>query len=350
MYILLIVLGNVMSTDQTLNLYPIDYPFETLVSRVEKKKLILDPDFQRVYKWDKDGDERSSRFIESCLMRIPLPACYFSEDADKNHLVIDGVQRITTIRRFFNDEFILEGLTVFTDLNGKKFSEIGDYREDLYNYTIRCIILRNDNPPNLVQDIFARLNEGSVILAPQEIRHALYSGTFNDLLHELAEDERISDFGKGKKGVKERHSQEAEEQVLRFFALREGIDKYDDRIKPFLDSYMRDNQHPENEHVEELRELFNDTLDKCYFVFGEDTFKDMTKTRPKQSLVHYDLLMKDFSVRDWDFLRMNKERIKESFVEFCNDFQVRKTMAGGTLLKSKIIVRDNVWKRLMDNL
>ena len=54
-------------------------------------------------------------------MRIPLPACYFAEDEDKNHIVIDGVQRITTIKKFFNDEFSLEGLTVFTELNGKKF-------------------------------------------------------------------------------------------------------------------------------------------------------------------------------------------------------------------------------------
>jgi len=67
---------------QTLSLYPIDYPFETLVSRVESDppKLILNPEFQRKYKWDKDGHERGSRFIESCLMRIPIPACYFAEN------------------------------------------------------------------------------------------------------------------------------------------------------------------------------------------------------------------------------------------------------------------------------
>ncbi|OQX98319.1 MAG: hypothetical protein B6I24_05620 [Bacteroidetes bacterium 4572_128] len=94
-----------MENNKVLNLYPIDYPFETLVNRVNKKKLILDPDFQRKYKWDKDGNERSSKFIESCLMRIPIPACYFAENQNSAHLVIDGVQRITTIKRFFNNEF-----------------------------------------------------------------------------------------------------------------------------------------------------------------------------------------------------------------------------------------------------
>ena len=94
-----------MEENKMLNLYPIDYPFETLVSRVENKKLILDPEFQRKYKWDKDGYERASRFIESCLMRIPLPACYFAENDNNSQEVIDGVQRITTIYDFFNGKF-----------------------------------------------------------------------------------------------------------------------------------------------------------------------------------------------------------------------------------------------------
>lgn len=109
--------------ENTLNLYPIDYPFETLVSRIKADvpKLILNPEFQRKYKWDKDGWLRASKFIESCLMRIPLPSCYFAEDEDRRHLVIDGVQRLTTIRRFFDDEFSLEGMTTFKSLEGKKF-------------------------------------------------------------------------------------------------------------------------------------------------------------------------------------------------------------------------------------
>jgi len=162
-----------MSENKILNLYPIDYPFETLVDRVEKNKLNLNPDFQRKYKWDKDGNERASKFIESCLMRIPLPACYFAEKDDNSQEVIDGVQRITTIINFFNDKFALEGLTIFTELEGKKFSELGDLKSDLETTTIRCIVLRKDNRKELVNEIFARLNQGAVELTSQEIRHAI---------------------------------------------------------------------------------------------------------------------------------------------------------------------------------
>lgn len=338
-------------SSETLNLYPIDYPFETLINRVKNHKLILDPDFQRVYKWDKDGDSRASRFIESCLMRIPLPACYFSEDENKNHLVIDGVQRITTIKRFLNNEFKLEGLTVFTDLNGKFFNEIDPLiQSDLENYTIRCIVLRNDNPSELVQDIFARLNEGSVILSAQEIRHALYSGLFNDLLNELSNNEKIKSFGLGKSGKKEKHSLEAQEQILRFFALYANLDNYDDNLKKFLDKFMRNHRNDSMEDVDRYRDLFLTTLDKCYLVFGENTFIDTTKSKPKQSLVYYDLLMKDFSNREQGFLVENKDRIKELFVEYCLDSRVKRTVSGGTLLKSKILIRSKIWEFLMDTL
>jgi hypothetical protein len=90
-------------------------------------------------------------------MRIPLPACYFAENEKGNHDVIDGVQRITTIKKFFNNEFRLEGLTVFKELEGKLFSEIGDYKNELESTTIRCVILRKENPKELVKEIFAQL-------------------------------------------------------------------------------------------------------------------------------------------------------------------------------------------------
>ena len=122
-----------MAQSATLSLHTVDYPFETLAQRAkaDPPKLILDPDFQRKYKWDKDGWGRASKFIENHVcMRIPLPSCYFAENNMRAHLVIDGVQRITTIIRFMDDEFALEGMTAFPDLEGKKFSELGSLAAD----------------------------------------------------------------------------------------------------------------------------------------------------------------------------------------------------------------------------
>lgn len=341
-----------MSEQKTLNLYPLDYPFETLFQRATSTppKLILNPEFQRKYKWDKDGNERGSRFIESCLMRIPLPACYFAENEKGNHEVIDGVQRITTIKNFFNDEFKLEGLTVLKELEGKSFSELGDLKNELENTTIRCIVLRKENPKELVQEIFARLNQGAVELTPQEIRHAIYPGTLDSLLNELGQINFIKNFGKGEAGVKEKDGRENEEMILRFFAFQTNLKDYEDKLSKYLDKYIRENQELTPEDVKLHRELFNSTLEKCMVVFDNNPFIDLTKAKPKQSLVYYDLLMWSFKDYDLEYLTVNKVEIQDLFRQLCNDGKFTKTLSGGLQQKSSILKRRTVWNEKLSTL
>jgi len=334
-------------TNKVLNLYPIDYPFETLIMRVQKKSLVLNPDFQRKYKWNKDNEEKTSKFIESCLMRIPIPACYFAEDESKNHIVIDGVQRITTIQRFMNNEFELEGLMQFPELNGKKFSELEEYKQDLEHYTIRCIILRKDNNKELIQDIFARLNQGAVELTPQEIRHAIFPGNLNNLLGELAQNSIIANFG----NTTSKDGLEAEEQVLRFYALQNDLETYQGKLSKLLDDYMLKKQDITMEEKEALKELFNETLNKCISVFGEENvFVNTSNQKPKQSLVHYDLLMWSFKDQDIEYLNKNKEEINSLFIELCNMPEFQRTLSGGTQNKGSIIRRRSLWSEKLDGI
>jgi len=341
-----------MADSKVLNLYPIDYPFETLVQRANASppKLILNPDFQRKYKWDKDGNERASKFIESCLMRIPLPACYFAENEKGNHDVIDGVQRITTIKKFFNNEFKLEGLSVFKELEGKSFSELGDYKNELESTTIRCVILRKENPKELVKEIFARLNQGAVQLSSQEIRHALYPGKFNDLLIELSKHPFIEAFGKGEAGLKEKDSREQEEMVLRFFALQSDLSDYEDKLSKYLDKYIEINQNPEDEKINALRDDFNKTLSKCLAVFDDNPFVDTTKQKQRQSLVYYDLLMWSFRNLSEEFLVEKKASIVEKFKELCNDVNFTKTLSGGLQQKGSILRRRSLWNEKLSTI
>lgn len=264
--------------NKVLNLYPIDYPFETLKQRVKDKKLNLSPEFQRKFKWDKEGHERGSKFIESCLMRIPLPACYFAERADSTHDVIDGVQRITTITNFFDDKFTLEGLTVFKELNGKKFSELGELKNELESTTIRCIVLRKDNARSVVNEIFSRLNQGAVKLEPQEIRHAVYPGSLDTLLSELAKKPTIKSF----KSKRDKDSLESEEMILRYFAFNSDSDDrelsgYEGKLAKYLDEHMAKNQNLSPLEIQLLKEDFENTLANCLKVFDQDNlFKDVT--------------------------------------------------------------------------
>jgi hypothetical protein len=337
------------SQDRALNLYPIDYPFETLYNRVKSKKLILDPEFQRKYKWDKDGWERSSKFIESCLMRIPLPSCYFAEEDDGNQLVIDGVQRITTIIRFFDDEFELEGLSTFKELEGKKFSDLGKYKSELETTTIRCIVLRKENPKHLINEIFSRLNQGAVELSDQEIRHALYPGTLDKLLAELAETQEIKNFGLGPSSERDKNSLEAQEQVLRFFALKGSLEDYDDKLSKYLDSFMVKNQNPEKNIIDNFRDEFISTLKKCKEAFKENIFIDTTKQRKRQSMVYYDLLMHSFLSIDEKTIEEKSDKIRDAFVCLCKDKEFQKTLGGGLQNKASILRRRALWEKLLED-
>jgi uncharacterized protein with ParB-like and HNH nuclease domain len=334
-------------SEKTLSLFPIDYPFETLSARMHSDpiKLKLDPDFQRKYKWDKEGWGRASKFIESCLMRIPLPACYFAENEDGSHIVIDGVQRLTTIEKFFSDDFALEGLTVFNELEGKRFSELGSLKNELESTTIRCIILRKENPKELIQEIFSRLNQGAVALTEQEIRHAIFPGTLDELLKKLGKVPSINRFGNT-----EKKSREDQELILRFLALQGDLQKYGDRLQKYLDAYMKSNQHIKQEECDKMETLFTSTLSKCETVFGDDVFMDTKKDKPRQSIVYYDLLMHSFSLKNNSFIRANKKGLKKAFEELCQDQKFQRTLSGGTQSKSSILKRRDLWEKRVNQI
>ncbi len=338
--------------DKMLSLYPLDYPFETLVNRINSNppKLQLDPDFQRKYKWDKDGWERSSKFIESCLMRIPLPSCYFAEDDDGKHMVIDGLQRLTTINRFFNDEFALEGLTTFKELEGKKFSELGSYQTELETTTIRCIVLRKDNPKSLIREIFSRLNQGAVELSDQEIRHAIYPGELDTLLTELSEDDEIKKFGLATNSEATRDGLEPEEQVLRYFAFSDDkeLNTFDGTLKSFLDNYMERNATLTEEQVSEHRSRFINALDTCKQVFGENVFVNPSVKRKRKGLVHYDLVMTSVGELAPDMAKEKAEDIRIAYVSLCESEEFKRTLSGGLQNKGSIQRRKAKWAEILE--
>lgn len=338
--------------DKILNLYPIDYPFETLVARIQADppKLKLNPDFQRKYKWDKDGWGRASKFIESCLMRIPLPSCYFAEYEDGRHMVIDGVQRLTTINLFFKDLFALEGMTTFKELEGKKFSEIGSFQSELESTTIRCIVLRKENPRSLIREIFSRLNQGAVELSDQEIRHAIYPGSLDTLLSDLGAIPLIQRFGLSDDSQTERNSLEPEEQVLRYFAFSEDLDLsgFNKNLKDFLDNYMENNFNLNSELIEEYKNKFVRAIENCVEVFGDEVFTNPAAEKKRKGLVHYDLLMPTVGSLPPEVAKSKKNEIQNAYLSLCKSDEFRKTLSGGLQNKSSIIKRKESWLQLLE--
>ena len=92
--------------------YPLDSVFVRseqrtvgeVVRRIRADRYDLNPDFQREFLW---SIEKQSRLVESCLMRIPLPVFYVAEARDGRIIVVDGLQRLSTFKRFLDNEFRL---------------------------------------------------------------------------------------------------------------------------------------------------------------------------------------------------------------------------------------------------
>lgn len=236
---------------------------------------------------------------------------------------------------------------MFKELEGKRFDEIGNYKDELENTTMRCIILRKNNSKSIVNEIFARLNQGAVELSKQEIRHAIYPGNLNKLLIKLSEEEIIEKFAKGKKGKKEKNSREGEEIVLRFFAMQDDkLIDYKNNLSKYFDNYMEENQNMSDEKINKMEKKFNETMEKCKTVFEKKVFffyKEQKTQGQRQSLLIYDLVMWGFGNYEIDLLNKNKEKIKKAFEDLCKNNDFKKITSGGLADKSAILKRRELW-------
>lgn len=128
------------STDLPINITQKPIPLDKLIKRIEHGELILDTEFQR-----KSGLwklETKSRFIESLIVSVPIPAFYFDGADDDKWLIIDGLQRLNTIIEYLNDSFELITIDFLSNLKGKKFSDLERaYQRSLEeNLLLACII------------------------------------------------------------------------------------------------------------------------------------------------------------------------------------------------------------------
>jgi len=172
---------------------------DTVLRRIKQNRIRLAPAFQRNSVWD---DTRKSRLIESMMLKIPLPMFYVSSDKDNNWDVVDGLQRITTIKEFILGEydlkqekydekgFKLKKLEFWEKLNGETYKDLpGKLYNNIAETELSFTVINPDTPEEVKRNIFKRINTGGMPLTSQEIRHALYQGLSTKLLKELVEQE-----------------------------------------------------------------------------------------------------------------------------------------------------------------
>ncbi|HIF9148561.1 TPA: DUF262 domain-containing protein [Photobacterium damselae] len=158
-----------------------------IFDRISFDEIELQPDFQRQDRIWKD--DKKSKLIESILMGLPLPAFYFAEKEDGDWIVVDGLQRITTIYDFMKDDFHLKNIEALDEsYNGKYFSGLSRLdKRKIREYQITAHVIDADSDKeNLIVELFHRINTYGVQLSNQEIRSAMYQGSSVTFLRYLS--------------------------------------------------------------------------------------------------------------------------------------------------------------------
>ena len=263
--------------------YGADYPVDALVKRIDAEDIIIptfDPPttfedikgFQRQFIWTKS---QSDRFIESLLLGLPVPGIFLVVQQDGRLLVLDGQQRLRTLYSYYTgvfrgSEYVLE--KVQKEFDGKTYKRLdAEDRRRLDDSIIHATVVRQDEPSDdqsSVYMVFERLNTGGTALQPQEIRVALYRGSFMNFLRRMNEFDIWREiYGQKSKRLKD------QELILRFFALLYRSESYQRPMKDFLNDYASANREFQLQNEKELESIFKNTITTVRQSLGPRAFR-----------------------------------------------------------------------------
>ncbi len=268
-----------------------DFLVPNLLDMFEKKEVLdTSPPYQRRARWN---DTKRSHLIESLLMNIPIPPIFLYERDYAQYEVMDGQQRLASVRSFFRNEFKLRDLRIWPELNGKDFRDLPlKIQRGLERRGLAAVIILTESSKDpraameIRQYVFERLNTGGERLNAQEIRNCLYASNFNKSLISLAR----SDLFTTAWGIPPRESAEPHkvsrklernplysrmadcEIVLRYFALNEFA-FFKGGMKRTLDDCMIRSQKFKKAKCAELEAQYREVFEIASQVYGDDLFR-----------------------------------------------------------------------------
>lgn len=344
--------------------YPISNPYDPRLIRVDTKtfslrnvmdmiedqELDLAPDFQRMRVWSK---AQKSRLIESILLRIPLPAFYFSSDSNGFMQVVDGVQRLSTIFDFVRgNSFGLQYMEYLDkELGGANYRKLENtiWGKRINTTQITVNVIDPQTPTRVKFDIFKRINTGGTPLNSQEIRHCMSGYKSRDILARLT---ALRSFNEATGGKISGHIRMMDrELVLRWIAFTlpyiYGANSWEIGYASMEDFLNETSEYLENsgpELAEHLIKLFDHTMRLAYYLFDGEPFRKMNYEKNKRYPINK-ALFESISVQltkfvnEGEILIKNKELIQRRFVNMCNVDHFNDSITVATSNQTKIAYR-----------
>lgn len=187
------------------NSFRIERSIRDILNWVKKDKIII-PEFQRDFVWNYN---QSSRFVESVLLGLPIPDLFMfrlidSKGQSEKYILIDGLQRYTTIKQFVDGKFVQGEIDRTFKINNKSsqwynktYAKLDTIDQDFFqDYSLKINVFDSvENSERIrklyMTTIFERINTGSTKLSAQEVRNAIFTG---DIVKQIRKNARNENF------------------------------------------------------------------------------------------------------------------------------------------------------------
>lgn len=339
-----------------------------LSTMIDNKDIDLNPDFQRNLVW---SGFQKSRLIESILLRIPLPMFYFAEDNEGKLSVVDGLQRISTIKDFMDNKFPLKNLQYLGEsCNGKYYKSSGKkvgldakYFRWFNLTSITANFIDPSSPYKVKYDIFRRINTGGRPLNNQEIRNCLTGQVLRDCLKEMVKSKEFKSATDNSIKSTRMDDQEIALRFMMFYSWykKDGnINSYNGYMDASLDEFTELNIKAKKEDLDKYTSLFSNAMKNAEHLLGRKySFrkiqpKDLKPDAYKQLInkalfVCLSILLADFNPDK--IKELNSSNILRNILaeKIQNDIKLLNYLSYGTNGKANLIYTFETLKDLISN-
>lgn len=307
-----------------------DYPIDTVLIRQENRTIydvmrrigqgayIMDPEFQRDFIWPED---KQIKLIESVLMRIPLPVFYLAEDDQGQMVVVDGLQRLSTFKRFVDGKLRLS-LPDKKALDNKRFVDLSPKLQNrVEDFNLTFYIMDAKVPERARLDIFERVNSG-VPLGRQQMRNSLYMGEATRFLKTEAATEI---FSQATGRSLNRQTMRDREFVNRFCAFQLlPVEEYKGDMDDFLAQALKKMNALNQSDLSHLSDEFRRGLANNYEIFDRHAFRKHQNRQDKRSALNaslWDVMSTGLSRYPEEIVKSHAEALRNAFYSLMDDHE-----------------------------
>jgi len=336
-------------------LYSSDWTVETIVSQLSRGNIELNPNFQRRDAWP---IKSKSRFIESLILGLPIPQLVLAERPGSRgrYIVLDGKQRLLSLLQFTgqasgpNNNFALSGLEIRNDLSRLRFArmqERAEHQDDFnafLNHTIRTVVIRNWPSLLFLHLVFLRLNTGSMKLSPQELRQALIPGEFSVYIDQEASKSNAL------QRLLSRNSPDPRmrdvEILVRFLSFRNFIEKYNGRMKPFIDDSYKafsENWDKYEPAVASQIEQFEQGVLALIEIFGSNGIARKPGSSSFNRAIFDALIFYAHNQKIRDAMRARADQVRNVYLRIMDDNEFAQAIESDTAGIPNTVNRLEIW-------